>query len=193
MEALAENGEIMSARRIALAVLASIATAAALIPGTPAQAVAGDGWYRIVNDNSGLALQGKTDVTGVAVIQTYDTSSSDNGGYTSPYQDWLLVADGSNFRIRNAASSTWADLTVYSGVTSTTKPIILWTNSATNLDQVWQKIPVSGLINYYMLKNPKSGKCLAIPSASTDPGVQAIVWTCEPGNKEQQWYISDGR
>ena len=40
--------------------------------------------------------------------------------------------------------------------------------------------------NVYTLKNPKSGKCLAIPSASTEPGIQAIIWTCN-GGSEQKW------
>lgn len=184
------NGEIMSTRRATLAILAMLATTLALVPGAPAQAVAGDGWYRIVNDHSGMALQGRTDQNGVGVLQLYDTSSTAYPGYTSAYQDWLKVADGSYFRFRNAATSNWAALTVSSGAASTTKPIIQWTNTAGNGDQLWQLIS-TGVNNVYTLKNPKSGKCLAIPSASTEPGIQAIIWTCN-GGSEQKWWITDG-
>lgn len=173
------------------AALTSIACAAALLPGSPAHAVPGDGWYRIRNVHSGLLLQGRTDQNGVGVVQTFDNSSTSGGGQTDPRQDWLWQRDGSNVRFRNAATSNWAALTVSSGAASSTKPIIQWTNSATNLDQLWALTPVAGLVNTYTLRNPKSNKCLAIPNASTATGVQAIIWTCEAGHEEQQWNIND--
>ncbi|MCU7725213.1 RICIN domain-containing protein [Actinoplanes sp. KI2] len=178
----------MSTRRIVAAVLASLATTVALLPGTPAHAVAGDGWYRIVNIKSGLALQGRTDQNGVGVIQTYDTSSLANGGYTDARQDWLKVhISGSNYAFRNAAAN-WAALTVSSGASSTTKPIIQWTYSASQ-DQVWE-LQSGGSANVFVLRNPASNKCLAIPNGSTATGVQAIIWTCN-GGQEQKWRVID--
>lgn len=180
----------MSFRRIVLAALTSIACTVALLPGSPAHAVAGDGWYRIRNVHSGLYLQGRTDEIGVGVVQVVGNSSASNGGWTDPRQDWLWVRDGSNVRFRNAAAD-WAALTVSSGAASTTKPIIQWPNSTTNLDQLWALTPVPGLVNTYTLRNPKSNKCLAIPNANTSTGIQAIIWTCEAGHEEQQWNIND--
>jgi Ricin-type beta-trefoil lectin domain len=107
-------------------------------------------------------------------------------------QDWLLQRDGSYYRFRNAGTSGWLALTVNSNVAGTGKPIIQWTNTAGNGDQLWDMKPVSGGTLYtYTLRNPKSNKCLAIPGSSTATGVQAIVWPCQANNHDQWWWIHD--
>jgi len=60
--------------------------------------------------------------------------------------------------------------------------------------QRWTWAPVPGISSTYTLKNEATGKCLAIGGASHAKGKEAIQWTCEPGNTEQQWiYDSSNR
>lgn len=40
----------------------------------------------------------------------------------------------------------------------------------------------------HTLTNKATGKCLAVPQASTDNGTKLIQWTCT-GNSEQQWHL----
>jgi hypothetical protein len=177
-------------KRRVFTILTVLATglAAAAVPCAPAGADAGDHWQRITNIHSHMSLQGRTDQVGVAVIQM-SNNPTDIAQQPSPYQDWLIQTDGSYVRFRNAATAGWAALTVNSNAPDP-KPIIQWTNTAGNQDQLWALVPVPGTLWQFQLRNPKSGKCLAIPGSSLLEGTQAILWPCST-NTDQQWNIHD--
>lgn len=183
----------LSARRILSTVLVALLGAtASLLTAVPARATAGDGWYTIMNISSGLFLAPRNDTVGVAVWQTYPSWGTDPYQQPHPSLDWLMGNNGSYTTFRNAYNGGWPALTINSNATTTAKPAIVWNYSSSNTDQQWTMVP-TGTTYVYMLKNRKSGKCLAIGNASTEPGVQAIEWTCESGHAEQQWWIRDNR
>lgn len=67
--------------------------------------------------------------------------------------------------------------------------VIQWTCNPLSFDRMWDVDWVSGGNgDRYTFKNHNSGKCLAMPNASTANGTQAIQWTCN-GSSEQQWIV----
>ena len=181
-------------RRIAAAAAAVITglSVALVGPVEAAQAVEGDGWRRIINVKSTLALQGYTTDVGVRVVQ--EVKRSLVSGSPTPRQDWLFTVDKGYARFRNAAatdSSGWLALTVNNGVDSLSRPVIQYTNIPGNPAQLWSMREAPGAADHvYTLRNPASGRCLSIPNGDLDPGVQAITYPCN-GALDQMWIIND--
>ncbi|BCY10779.1 RICIN domain-containing protein [Actinoplanes sp. L3-i22] len=177
-------------RRCIAALAVAITAAVVVVPAGPAQATAGDGWSRIINDHSNLALQGRTDEYGVTILQTFFDPISIIQ-QPSPRQDWLMQTEGSYVRFRNAATAGWMAMSVNSSVAGTSQPVNQITNQVGNTEQLWIKTPAGSQLYTYTLKNVKTGKCLAIPGSSKDAGTHAIVWPCIAGLQDQMWVIHD--
>jgi hypothetical protein len=182
-------------RRIA-AVAATVITglAVALIaPTGPAQAVPNDGWMRIRNVDTRLALQSVNPTkAGVAIVQ--DGLANDTAGSPISLQEWQFTIDKGYARFRNAFAkdaSGWMALTVNNGVDSLSRPVIQYTNIPGNPAQLWSMVRVGNAAEHvYTLRNPASNRCLSIPNGDPNGGIQPITYPCN-GKEDQMWVIWD--
>ncbi|MBG0565359.1 RICIN domain-containing protein [Actinoplanes aureus] len=171
-------------RRLAISLAAVLSVAA--VP-TPAQAVAGDGWWMLQNVNSGLflAVAGSGDANGGRIIQypgRYQAS-----GQASPEQDWFVLHRGNSiYTLRNAGTPDWKAAGVSGSRRDDGAPVIQWTYNPANEDQQWKMLPVGGNLNVFTFTNVNSGSCLAMPRGSKEQNIQAIQWPCN-NNRDQQW------
>lgn len=136
-------------------------------------------WYKIVNRNSGDALDinGQSTTAGAGAIQW-----SYWGGNN---QQWSFGSQGSGyFTINNRNSGLLLD--VNGGSVSNGASIIQWTsNGGTN--QHWRVIDIG--FGYYKVLNQNSGQALDVSGGSTANGAGIIQWPSN-GGRNQQWQIT---
>jgi len=135
-----------------------------------------NGTYKIINRNSGLAL----DVFGAA---TTNGSAIDQYPYQSHgNQQWTLTSNGSGqYTITGVQSGKVLDVTGAS--TANGALIELYTNHGGS-NQEWVITPTTG--GYYTIQGVQSGKLMEVIGGGTGSGVLVDQWTSNGGNN-QQW------
>ncbi len=172
-------------RTTAAAAAASLAGALCLtLGGAPAAHAAGlpAGFTTVVNAGSGKCVDARAAGTadGTAV-QQYDC----NG--TGAQQWQLRATSGGYYQIDNFSNTAEAwDVTDVS--TADSAPVQTWTYSG-GLNQQWMPVAESG--DTYHFVNRNSGKCLDVPSASTDNSVQLQQYACN-GSAAQSFTLGGG-
>jgi len=136
-------------------------------------------WYKVVNRNSGNALDinGQSTTQGASVIQW-----SYWGGNN---QQWSLTSrDSGYFNFTNRNSSMLLDVSGAS--VSNGAAVIQWSaNGAPN--QRWQVIDIG--FGFYKVLNKNSGQALDVSGASISNGAGIIQWPVN-GGRNQQWQIT---
>ncbi|MXV14056.1 RICIN domain-containing protein [Hufsiella ginkgonis] len=135
-----------------------------------------DGTYKIINRNSGLALDATAQgtVNGTA-IQQWTYSGQNN-------QRWTVTSlGGGQYRIVGVQSGKSLDVT---GQSSTDGAKIQLYNSTSGNNQKWIITPASG--GYYAIKGVQSNKMMEVAGNSTTTGALVQIWSNTGGNS-QQW------
>ena len=138
-----------------------------------------NGTYKIINRNSGLAL----DVTGNATTNSSPVEQwSYNGGNN---QRWTVTSLGSGqYSIIGVGSGKSLD--VYGNGTANGTKIDIYTYSGNN-NQKWSFTATSG--GYYRITPANAtGSCLDVTGASTANGAAVDLWSYSGGN-DQQWIL----
>jgi Glycosyl hydrolase family 59/Ricin-type beta-trefoil lectin domain-like/Glycosyl hydrolase family 59 central domain len=136
--------------------------------------------YKIVNRNSGLALE-------IPGSSTTEGTTIDQNTYTGgKNQLWNLVAEGTgSYKMVNVNSGLVLD--DLNKATANASPVGQWaSNGATN--QEWM-LTLSG--GYYIIKNVYSGLVLDVHQKSTAPGATVDQYASN-GGTNQQWTITAG-
>ncbi|NUT91766.1 MAG: right-handed parallel beta-helix repeat-containing protein [Saccharothrix sp.] len=139
---------------------------------------ASSGSYRIVNRNSGLALDVMSGSTsdGANLIQ-WAYGNADN-------QHWRFEAVGGGaFEISSRKSGKLVD--VLDGSTADGAQVVQWAD-LDRPDQRWQLVDAGN--GYSTLRNVNSGKVLAVSGSSTAAGAR-VVQTTDTGANNQQWQV----
>lgn len=138
-----------------------------------------NGTYKIINRNSGLALQPSASSTtaGTSIVQwTYS-------GITAQQWNFQVQADGS-YVITNVNSGMVMD--IYGASTANGASDVQWpANGGPN--QKWQLQSIGG--GYYTMTNENSGQLLDMYAGETWNGVSAIQWSAN-GGYNQMWQIA---
>lgn len=138
----------------------------------------GNGWYKIVNRNSGKVL----DVSegslsdGAGILQWTDT------GTANQLWKWTDLGTGS-FKITNQNSSKPMDISGASLADGAQN--IQWSDNG-GLNQQWQLVEAGS--GWYKIRNRLSSKLLDISGASKTNGALSIQWT-DNGGTNQQWRL----
>ncbi|WP_426330175.1 RICIN domain-containing protein [Pedobacter sp. R-06] len=143
------------------------------INGTPTLA---DGTYKIINRNSGLAIDAKAQGTanGTA-IQQWTYSGQNN-------QRWTVTSlGGGQYRIVGVQSGKSLDVTGQSTVNGAKVQLY---NSTSGNNQKWIITP--GVGGYYTIKGVQSNLMMEIGNNSTTAGELVQIWSSTGGNN-QQW------
>ena len=135
-----------------------------------------NGTYKIINRNSGLAL----DVVGAA---TTNGSAIDQYPYQSHgNQQWTLTGNGSGqYTITGVQSGKVLDVT---GASTANGALIQLYTSHGGANEQWVITPTTG--GYYTIQGVQSGKLLEVVGGGTGSGVLVDQWTSNGGNS-QQW------
>lgn len=146
---------------------------------TPSAPLIANGTYKVINRNSGKAL----DVTNAATI---DGSLIDQWPYSgSTNQRWTFTHLGNNvYKIVGVGSSKSLD--VNNGSSADGANVIIWTSNSGD-NQKW-KITSTGS-GYYKLEAVHSGKSLDVNNGSSADGAAVIQWLYS-GGLNQQWSIA---
>lgn len=131
----------------------------------------GDGYYRIVNVNSGKVL----DVAGASrrngtVVQQYAWNGSNA-------QKWQLVNTGSGYKFVSALGSSYVlDLAAASTANGTRVQLYRWNGSKA---QLWGLTQITQTVadGYYTVTNERSGKVLDVSGASLEDGANVQQYT----------------
>jgi hypothetical protein len=126
-------------------------------------------WYSVTNANSGKCVDARAagTVNGTA-IQQYAC----NGSNAQQYQ--FATTSGGFVRISNRGNS--AQSLDVKDVSSADNALIQTWSYSGGANQQWQ--PVAEAAGTYHLVNRNSGKCLDVPAASLDDGVQLVQYAC---------------
>ena len=138
-----------------------------------------NGTYKIINRNSGLALEptGNSTTAGAQIVQwTYS-------GVTSQQWNFQIQSDG-NYLITNVNSGMVMD--IYQASTANGASNVQWPANGGN-NQKWQVQNIGG--GYYSIINVNSGQYLDINGGATWNGVSDIQWPYN-GGYNQMWQIS---
>jgi O-glycosyl hydrolase len=148
--------------------------------GTPTPTptpVSGSGYYKLVNRNSGQAL----DISG---------ASTANGGLAIqwPYsggsnQQWKEVSVNGGYKLVNRNSGLLLDDPGYTKTAGT--QIDQWSDSNGN-NQWWNLVSAGN--GYYYIVNQASGLYVDVSGASAANGATVDLWTSTSGNN-QQWQL----
>jgi len=167
---------------LAAAVVTLSATAIAVGMAPAASAAVSPGTYAVTNVGSGKCVDAASAATANAtVVQQY----SCNG---SGAQSWTFAAtDSGYFRIGAAGAPTqvWDVANVS---TADSALVHLWAYGG-GANQQWQPVD-EGNGNYHLVSR-NSGKCLDVPGASVNDGVQLQQYTCN-GTAAQSFSIGGG-
>lgn len=158
-------------------IFALILTFVPFIEEADAATVSHHGLYKIINRNSGQALEVHNwgHDNGANVVQW-----TDHGGDN---QLWRFVSVGNGyFQIINANSGR--ALEVFDWSTADGGNVVQWKN-VNNHNQHW-RVEDSG--GYVQLKNRHSNKVLEVYEFSTTPGANVVQWTDHDG-ANQQWTL----
>ena len=132
-----------------------------------------DGTYKIVNLNSSLALDAKSQaITNGTPIEQYTYNNGDN-------QHWTVTSlGGGQYKITGVQSGKVLDVKGQS--TSDGATIQLYTDNGGN-NQKWVIDPSAGTI-----QGVQSGKLMEVSGSSINPGALVDQWTAN-GGENQQW------
>jgi hypothetical protein len=131
-------------------------------------------WYTVVNQTSGLCADaaGVGTTNGTSVQQWTCVAGAQN-------QQWQFrPTDGGFYNVvpRHASALSW-DVTGGTGATGNSVKVELWTaggSAATN--QQWMPVALDGAMFKFIARH--SGRCLDVPGASTNTGVQLQQYEC---------------
>jgi galactan endo-1,6-beta-galactosidase len=145
---------------------------------TSAVSTIADGTYKIINRNSGLALD-------VAASGTANGANVDQATYTGgDNQLWTVTnLGGDQYSIIGVGSGKSLDVTGSS--TADGANIEIWTYSGST-NQTWTFAATSG--GYYTITSVLSGKLLDVVGRSTASGANVDQWKSNGGNN-QQWIL----
>lgn len=145
--------------------------------GGPTPAFNANGFYHLVNRNSGQVVDVNQSSTanGASIIQW-----PSNGGAN---QQWQLTASGTDFTVTNRNSGKVLD--VPNASTSQGASLIQY-QSNNGANQQWIITDVG--TGYYRLVNRNSGLALDVNQSSTANGASIIQWPSN-GGTNQQWQI----
>ncbi|GGO22961.1 xylosidase [Microbispora rosea subsp. aerata] len=178
----ATGGRRRSLPAVLTCLLAALATvlAGALVWVTPASAASVDtnGWYVLINRNSGKALD------------VYNWSTADGGSLVQwsrtngNNQQWRFVDSGDGYyRLQSRHSGKVLD--VYNYSTADAADIVQWADhNGTN--QQFRLVDSSG--GYVRLINRNSGKAVEVQNASTADGGRIVQYS-DWGGANQQWQL----
>jgi cytolysin (calcineurin-like family phosphatase) len=137
----------------------------------PAQPSTLAGFYTVVNQNSGQCLDdaGWGTTPGTPVIQ-WDCGDQQSN------QEWQLIpTDSGYYQIVNRFSSFVLDVSGGPGATDNWVKVLQWTYWG-GANQQWRPESLGG--NQYRFIARHSGRCLDVPGASRDHGVQLQQYDC---------------
>ena len=143
---------------------------------TPAPG-SGSGYYKIVNRNSGKALDISGAITtngGVAIQWPYSGSNN---------QQWQKVSVNGGYKLVSRNSGKVLD---DPGGSKTTKTQLDQWDDTNGSNQWWNLVSAGN--GYYYLVNQSSGLYADVSGASTADGTAVILWTFD-GNYNQQWQL----
>ncbi|MFI5933847.1 pectinesterase family protein [Actinoplanes sp. NPDC051494] len=148
-----------------------------MLPSDAAAAPVAGGTYQVAVKKSGLCI----DVPGAskdngALLQQWGCSAG------AGWQQFKLVAAGSNFLIQNVSSGKCAD--VPAGSKTSGQRVQQYTCVGSQTNQQW-RITASGTGTFQVI-NVNSGLCLSDQGASTASGAAIIQETCT-ANSNKQW------
>ena len=137
-----------------------------------------NGTYKIINRNSGLALD-------VADNGTANGANVDQATYTAGNnQRWTVTnLGGGQYSIIGVGSGKSLDVT--GGSTANGANIAIWTYSGST-NQIWTFAATSG--GYFTITSVRSGKVLDVVGRSTASGANVDQWTSN-GGTNQQWIL----
>jgi pectate lyase len=161
-------------RLLAILILAT----SVLVTATPAQAAPGTGVaYQLKVSKSGMCLDvpGASTANG-ALLQQWGCTAN------SAWQQFTLVASGSNYLIKNVNSGKCVDVPDWS--TASGVQVQQYTCAGSQTNQQW-RLAASGPGTYQVI-NVNSGLCLSDKDASTSSGAAIIQETCT-ANTNKQW------
>lgn len=134
--------------------------------------------YKIVNQNSGLALgiSGASQTAGAAALQWTDNGTSDHL--------WHFIPNGGGYyKIENMHSEEI--LGVNGASKSAGAAVLQWGDNGTT-DHLWQFIDAGS--GTYKIVNQNSGLVLGISGASQSAGATALQWT-DTGASDHLWKL----
>jgi pectate lyase len=161
-------------RLLAILILAT----SVLVTATPAKAAPGTGVaYQLKVSKSGMCLDvpGASTANG-ALLQQWGCTAN------SAWQQFTLVASGSNYLIKNVNSGKCVDVPDWS--TASGVQVQQYTCAGSQTNQQW-RLAASGPGTYQVI-NVNSGLCLSDKDASTSSGAAIIQETCT-ANTNKQW------
>lgn len=138
----------------------------------------GSGYYKLVNHNSGLALDisnASTSSGGKAIQWPYSSGTN---------QQWHLVASSGGYTLVNRNSGLLLEDPGSS--TSTGTQLDQWSSNG-GANQIWYLVPAGN--GYYYLVNQASGLYADVSGSSTSQGAAVIQWSFNSG-ANQQWQIA---
>ena len=140
--------------------------------GTPPDKIDPKKWYEVVNSNSGKCVDdAEFGNKNGAKVQQWDC----NGTAPAKNQLWKFKPTGGGYyKVLVQQLKTLAWSTTNQGTANGT-PIQLWTYGGTNHQQ-WKAESLGGGAWKFVGKG--SGKCLDVPAASKDNGVQLQIYDC---------------
>ena len=168
---------------IAAALVAAVtATALTAVVSSPdaSAAISPTGWNTVVSKNSSKCVDARSGASanGTAVQQQACNSST--------AQQWQFQPTTNGYVRVNALNNAAQSLDVTNVSTADSAPIQLWSYS-NGLNQQW--LPVEEADGAYHLVNRNSGKCLDVPGASTNDGLQLQQYTCN-GTAAQSFRVN---
>ncbi len=149
-----------------------------ITPGSGGGGIVSGSTYKLINKNSGKALdvsQG-SQADGGDVIQW--TQNSGNN------QKWVITDVGSG-QYRLVCVNSNKALDVYQASTADGANVVQWTYSGSG-NQKWTITDAGG--GYYKVINVNSGKALDVYQASTEDGGDVVQWTYS-GSANQLWQL----
>ncbi|GLW30268.1 hypothetical protein Areg01_32080 [Actinoplanes regularis] len=171
----------MIMRRIVTVLLLVAAT---LVGAAPASAAPSTGVaYQLKVTKSGLCLDvpGASTANSVLLQQWGCTANS-------TWQQFTLVASGSNYLIKNVNSGKCVDVPGYSTVSGV--QVQQYTCVSSQANQQW-RLTASGSGTYQVI-NVNSGLCLSDQNASTSSGTAIIQETCTANTNKQWAFVAAG-
>lgn len=148
-----------------------------LVTVLPNNTPVANGIYKIINLNSGLAL----DVNGGFATNSTAVDQYTYKGHAN--QQWAVTNLGSNYEIIGVQSGKALDV---SGASTANGAIVdIYTYQA-HANQQWIITPTSG--GYYTVQGVGSGKLLDVVNAATTNSAAADQWQSN-GGKDQQWSL----
>ncbi|WP_089295859.1 RICIN domain-containing protein [Actinoplanes regularis] len=158
--------------------------AATLVGAAPASAAPSTGVaYQLKVTKSGLCLDvpGASTANSVLLQQWGCTANS-------TWQQFTLVASGSNYLIKNVNSGKCVDVPGFSTVSGV--QVQQYTCVSSQANQQW-RLTASGSGTYQVI-NVNSGLCLSDQNASTSSGTAIIQETCTANTNKQWAFVAAG-